>query len=191
MNKWKMRRKVLDLCIIAVVTFGLTESALQCFYRISVGRWLMEWWAVPIYASDPLRVYRVKGNLNYEHITREYRVTYETNSQGRERRIQAQDSGATTQKAVEQALAAYEGTQQNVNYNQAQLDLAKRDLEKTELQAPFDGVVSARHVEPFEEVSRGKPVFDVFVEGAMHAARQKSLLEQSKCPPQSEEAHKC
>ena len=88
----------------------------------------------------------------------------------RERRIQAQDSGATTQKAVEQARAAYEGTQQNVNYSQAQLDLAKRDLEKTELRAPFDGVVSARHVEPFEEVSRGKPVFDVFVEGVLQVA---------------------
>ncbi len=88
----------------------------------------------------------------------------------RERRIQAQDAGATTQMAVEEALAAYESTRQSVSYSQAQLDLAKRDLEKTELRAPFDGVVSARHVEPFEGVSRGKPVLDVFVEGAMQAA---------------------
>ncbi len=88
----------------------------------------------------------------------------------RERRIQAQDAGATTQKAVEQARASYESTQQNVRYSQAQLDLARRDLAKTELRARFDGVVSARHIEPFEEVSRGKPVFDVFVEGAMEAA---------------------
>ncbi len=88
----------------------------------------------------------------------------------RERRIQNMDPGATTQKAVEQARAAYESTRQNVSYNQAQLDLAKRDLEKTALRSPFDGIVSARHVEPFEEVTRGKPVLQLFVEGAMEVA---------------------
>ncbi len=88
----------------------------------------------------------------------------------RERRIQNMDPGATTQKAVEQARAAYGSTRQNVSYNRAQLDLAKRDLEKTELRSPFDGIVSARHVEPFEEVTRGKPVLQLFVEGAMEVA---------------------
>ena len=85
----------------------------------------------------------------------------------RETRIQAQDAGATSQKAVDQALSAYESTRQDVSYNQAQLDLANRDLEKTELRAPFDAVVSVRNVEPFEEVKRGKLVLELFVEGAM------------------------
>ncbi|MDH3599892.1 MAG: efflux RND transporter periplasmic adaptor subunit, partial [Candidatus Tectomicrobia bacterium] len=88
----------------------------------------------------------------------------------RERRIQAQDPGATSVKAVEQAHAAYASHRQALSYHQAQLDLAKRDLEKTELRAPFDGVVSARHIEPFEEVTRGKPVFELYVEGAMEVA---------------------
>lgn len=87
----------------------------------------------------------------------------------RERRIQAQDAGATTQRAVDQARAAYESTRQNVSFSRAQLDLARRDLQNTELRAPFDGVIAARHVEAFEEVNRGKRVFDVFVEGAMEA----------------------
>jgi RND family efflux transporter MFP subunit len=87
----------------------------------------------------------------------------------REQRIQAQDAGATTQRAVDQARAAFESNRQNVSYSRAQLDLARRDLQKTDLRAPFDGVVSAQHVEAFEEVHRGKPVFDVFVEGAMEA----------------------
>ena len=87
----------------------------------------------------------------------------------REQRIQAQDAGATTQRAVDQARAAFEGNRQNVSFSRAQLDLARRDLQNTELRAPFEGVVSARHVEAFEEVHRGKPVFDVFVEGAMEA----------------------
>jgi RND family efflux transporter MFP subunit len=98
------------------------------------------------------------------------RLTEKKSGYDRERRIQSQDPGATTQKAIDQARAAYESTRQNVSYNQAQLDLAKRDLEKTELRSPFDGVVSARDVEPFEEVSRGKPVLDLFVEGAMEVA---------------------
>ncbi len=88
----------------------------------------------------------------------------------RVRRIQAQEAGATTQQAVDQARAAYESVRQNVGYSRAQLDLARRDLENTELRAPFDGVVSARHVEAFEEVSRGARIFDVFVEGAMEAS---------------------
>jgi RND family efflux transporter MFP subunit len=98
------------------------------------------------------------------------RLTEKKSGYDRERRIQSQDPGATTQKAVDQARAAYESTRQNVSYSQAQLDLAKRDLTKTELRSPFDGVVSARHIEPFEEVSRGKPVLELFVEGAMEVA---------------------
>ena len=95
------------------------------------------------------------------------RLTEKKSGYDRERRIQSQDPGATTQKAVDQARAAYESTRQNVSYSRAQLDLAKRDLAKTELHSPFDGVVSARHIETFEEVSRGKPVLELFVEGAM------------------------
>jgi RND family efflux transporter MFP subunit len=87
----------------------------------------------------------------------------------RQRRIQAQDPGATSQRAVDQSRAAFEGTRENVSYGRAQLSLARRDLQNAELRAPFDGVVSARHVEAFEEVRRGQPLFDVFVEGAMEA----------------------
>jgi len=87
----------------------------------------------------------------------------------RERRIQAQDAGATTQRAVDQARAAYESSRQSVSYARAQLDLARRDLQNTDLRAPFDGVVSVRHIEAFEEVGRGQPAFDLFVEGAMEA----------------------
>ena len=99
----------------------------------------------------------------------EAQFTEKETAYDRERRIQAQDPGATTQRAVDQALAAYESNRQAVSFNRAQLDLARRDLRNTELRAPFDGVVAARHVDAFEEVNRGKPVFDVFVEGAMEA----------------------
>ncbi len=90
----------------------------------------------------------------------------------RERRIYAQDPGATTEKSVERARAAYESRRQNVSYARAQLDLAHRDLKKTELLAPFEGQVATRDIEPFEEVRRGQPIFELFAEGAMQVAVQ-------------------
>lgn len=88
----------------------------------------------------------------------------------RELRIQAEDPGATTEKAVEQTRAAYDSQVQNVSYRQAQLDLAERDLAHTELRAPFNGIVSARHVDPSEVADRGVHVLKVNTEDAMQVA---------------------
>ncbi len=85
----------------------------------------------------------------------------------REQRIQAEDAGATTQRAVDQARAAYESQIQNVSYNRSQLDLAERNLTNTELRAPFDGTVAARFVESSEVAARGQHILEVFGEGAM------------------------
>ena len=35
------------------------------------------------------------------------------------------------------------------------------------LSAPFDAVIAAHHVEPFQEVKRGQPIYEIFMEGAM------------------------
>lgn len=88
----------------------------------------------------------------------------------RERRIQKEDSGATTQKAVEQAQAAYESQTQNISYSQAQLDLAERDLANAELKGPFDGTVSARFTEVSEIAAKGIPVLEVYAEISMQVA---------------------
>jgi hypothetical protein len=60
----------------------LTETFLQLLYRATVGMWLSEWWAIPIYATDPVRVYRVKEDLDFLHKTREYTARYYTNALG-------------------------------------------------------------------------------------------------------------
>lgn len=88
----------------------------------------------------------------------------------RERRIQDEDPGATTEKAVEQARAAYMSQRENVSYSQAQLKLAKRDLDNTELRAPFGGTVSVRHMEASEVAARGQRVLGIYAEGAMQVA---------------------
>ncbi len=86
------------------------------------------------------------------------------------RRMAAQDAGAISVRSLDQAQAAYDGARQNLSYSVSRLNLAKRDLERTELLAPFDGVIATRHVDPFQEVNRGEPMFDLFIEGAMQAA---------------------
>jgi RND family efflux transporter MFP subunit len=71
---------------------------------------------------------------------------------------------------VDQTKAAFMSARENVRVATSELNLAQRDMQKTELAAPFDGVIAKRYVEPFQEVKRGDPVFDVFVEGAMEVA---------------------
>ncbi len=88
----------------------------------------------------------------------------------RELRIQTEDPGATTQKAVDQVRAAYESQVEEVTYSQARLDLALRDLANTELVAPYDGTVAARFAEPSEVATRGAHVLEVYAEAAMQIA---------------------
>jgi RND family efflux transporter MFP subunit len=88
----------------------------------------------------------------------------------RQQRIAAQDRGAITERSLEQAQAAYAGARQNLSYSTSRLNLAKRDLERTSLYAPFDGVIAERHVDPFQEVNRGQKLFVLYVEGVMEAA---------------------
>jgi multidrug efflux system membrane fusion protein len=87
-------------------------------------------------------------------------------------RIRKLDPGAVSQASLDQSKAAYQSAQNQVSYATSQLNLARRDLEKTELRAPFDGVIGEKHVEAFQEVIRGKPIFNIFAEGAMEASIQ-------------------
>ena len=88
----------------------------------------------------------------------------------RQRRIAAQDRGAITERSMEQSEAAYASARQNLSYSTSRLNLAKRDLERTTLYAPFDGTIAERHVEPFQEINRGQKMFVLYVQGVMEAA---------------------
>ena len=100
----------------------------------------------------------------------EVAVSDALNNLQRQQRIAAQDRGAITERSMEQAEAAYASARQNLSYSTSRLNLAKRDLERTTLYAPFDGVIAERHVDPFEEVNRGQKLFVLYVEGVMEAA---------------------
>jgi len=69
--------------------------------------------------------------------------------------------------AFDQALAARDSAANQVSYANSKLNLARRDLEKTILTAPFDGVIAKKFVDPFQEVARGEKVFEIYREGAM------------------------
>ncbi len=85
-------------------------------------------------------------------------------------RIAKQDPGAISQAAIDQAEAAYDSARKNVEFATSQLNLAKRDLAKTVLRAPYDGVIAERYVDAFNEVKRGQRLFDTYMEGGMEVA---------------------
>ncbi len=78
--------------------------------------------------------------------------------------------GAVSQRSIDQAKTQFDSTRKNLRYHNSQLDLARRDLERTVLKAPFDGVVATRLVDPFQQVALGEVLFDLYVEDAMEAA---------------------
>jgi multidrug efflux system membrane fusion protein len=88
----------------------------------------------------------------------------------RYQKVNEESPGAVSQSSVDQTKAAFMSARENVRVASSELNLAQRDMQKTALAAPFDGVIAKRYVEPFFEVKRGDPVFDVFVEGAMEVA---------------------
>lgn len=98
------------------------------------------------------------------------RLTNSRNDLERLKRIAKLDQGAISEARLDNAGAQYATDKQQVEYRVSQLNLAKRDLEKTVLLAPFDGHIAERLVEPFYEVDRGQRLFDIYMEGAMEAA---------------------
>jgi multidrug efflux system membrane fusion protein len=85
-------------------------------------------------------------------------------------RIAGQDRGAISQRSLDQAEARYGSARNNLSYNISRQNLVKRDLERAVLRAPFDGVISKRYVDPFQQVALGQKLFDLHMEGAMEAA---------------------
>jgi len=71
----------------------------------------------------------------------------------------------TTQTAFDTAKANFENAKGQVGIAESQLRLARRDLGKADLKAPFDGTVSKKLVEVFEEVKAGSAIYTLQTEG--------------------------
>jgi multidrug efflux system membrane fusion protein len=94
------------------------------------------------------------------------------NDLDRFQRISKMDSGAVSQSSLDKSKAAYDSALKNVKYARSQVKLVKRDLEKTTLIAPFDGIIGEKYVDPFQEVKRGERLFVLFSKKAMEIAVQ-------------------
>lgn len=77
------------------------------------------------------------------------------------------EKGWVAKSAYDEALAARDSVANEVAFATSKLALARRDLEKTKLEAPFDGVIASKYVDPFQEVARGEKVFEIYREGDM------------------------
>lgn len=84
-----------------------------------------------------------------------------------DRQRQLFDKGWVAKAALDQAVAAFDAAEGDLNLARTRLGSAERDHSNTRLTAPFDGVVARRDVEPFEEVSTGKAIFLINSEGAL------------------------
>lgn len=75
-------RKAFFYLILITLQIAFVEGILQAYYRISNGDYLAKRVDLPIFAPDPHRVYRVQSNLDYQHDTNEFSVTYHTDNFG-------------------------------------------------------------------------------------------------------------
>ena len=82
---------------------------------------------------------------------------------GRLRDIVARNPGLISVQALDQAEVNVDAARKSERYARTRLSLAQRDLERTELLAPFDGVITARMVDPHQEVNRGQKLFAVAI----------------------------
>jgi RND family efflux transporter MFP subunit len=75
----------------------------------------------------------------------------------RQRTLFAKDIVARA--ALDRAQAALTTARAKVSAAQSEVAAAQRDLDRTALNAPFDGRIAARLIEPFQEVAVGAPIF--------------------------------
>ena len=85
----------------------------------------------------------------------------------RDRQSQLYERQWVSKAAYDQAMAAFESAEGDLNLARSRLNQAERDLENSRLVAPFDGVIATRDVEPFLEVNAGDTLFQINSEGAL------------------------
>lgn len=71
------------------------------------------------------------------------------------------DKGLVSASGFDNVKAAFESAVSTVNIAKAELDIARKDLEDTELLAPYDGKISKRLGEPSMQVNAGQAIFEI------------------------------
>lgn len=94
-------------------------------------------------------------------------ANFENQQANLDRQKQLLERGWVAEAAYDQALAAYESAEGELNLARSRLSSAERDRNNATLVAPFDGVIASRNVEPFTEVGVGQALFEINSEGAL------------------------
>ena len=76
-----------------------------------------------------------------------------------ERYVSLYESNNASKAELDEARASFDSAKSQVKAAQAQLGLARRDLRKTQMKAPFNGTISVKEIEPYMELPAGKAVF--------------------------------
>lgn len=71
------------------------------------------------------------------------------------------EQGLVSQSGFDNAKANFESSKSAVDVAQAQLDIAKKNLQDTTLIAPYNGIITKRLIEPSQQVSAGQPAFEI------------------------------
>ena len=89
------------------------------------------------------------------------RATLEEARKNWQRGKELVDTGAISDAEFDRLESAYEQARAKRNATREALETAHSALDDTVLEAPFDGVINRRMVEPFEQVSPQRPVFSI------------------------------
>jgi len=81
------------------------------------------------------------------------RVTFEEAKKNYERLVSLRARNLASEQNLDASKSNYENARAMLRETQSQVRLAERDLSRTEIHAPYDGMVSGRRIEPFEEVT--------------------------------------
>ncbi len=87
-------------------------------------------------------------------------IALEEHQANYERLNRLRATNAISQQALEAARTNFLTAQASVHEAKSRVRLAERDLSQAVIKAPYDGVVSTRLVEPFEEVNQNQVVFN-------------------------------
>lgn len=90
------------------------------------------------------------------------------------------EQGLVSKSGFDNAEAAYKSALSNVEVAKSQLELATKDRQDSTLQAPYDGVITKRMIEPSQQISPGQSVFEVEGHGGLevHVSVPESLIQQ-------------
>ncbi|KGJ94910.1 efflux RND transporter periplasmic adaptor subunit [Colwellia psychrerythraea] len=69
--------------------------------------------------------------------------------------------GVVSQSGFDNAKATYDASRSAADVAQAQLDIAKKNLQDSILLAPYDGIITKRLFEPSQQISAGQSLFEI------------------------------